>query len=83
MIQRIDYNVETFSQVLLSGSWENGEWDWERFHIGTFKSLEDATKCINKIKIDNDTPIARIYKETRTWGEDGWDVTTELITERS
>lgn len=79
----IDYVVRTYQQVLFSGTWEVGYWDWEikEYH---FPTMEKAEEYLNTVYICPDLSIARIYKVTKTIDDYfDMDLDEELLVEKN
>lgn len=83
MKEKVTYDVVTYTQVLFSGTWEDGNWDWELKHYDSFKDYNDAVAFLGKFTICDDLPIARLYKVTKTWDGEDWETNEELLIERS
>ena len=79
---RVSFDVVTYSQVLFSGTWEDGNWDWELKTVGSFKTFEEAKMYLDGITINDDTVLARLFKETSVWDEDGWTTDEEMLIEK-
>lgn len=81
-MNKVSYDVVTYSQVLYSGTWEDGNWDWELKTVGTFKTLKEAKEFLEHITICNDLTLARLFKVTKAWDQDDWTSEEELLIEK-
>lgn len=69
---KIVFCVEECYQVLYSGTWEDGHWDWEcKYH--EFKTRSEADKYLDSLPITDDMPIARYWQRTYMWDGEAWD----------
>ena len=82
MTEEIIYAVMSIWQVLYSGTWEDGDWDWETNEEDAFDNLEDAVECAKKFELTNDMPLVRVYKRTKIWDGEYWDINDELVFEK-
>jgi len=80
---KVSYDVVTYSQVLYSGTWEDGNWDWELKTVGSFKTYKEAKKYLAAITICDDLTLARLFKETTYQDEDGYTTDEELLVEKT
>lgn len=78
----VNYKITTYSQVLLSGTWEDGEWDWKLTDY-PFETRESAEKFLEKITITKDLSMARLYKVRKYEHDDEMETTEELLIEKS
>lgn len=58
---KVEYMIAYYRQVLYSGTWEDGDWDWEDSYEH-FKTREDAEAKFRKSVPTDDVPIIRLYK---------------------
>ena len=65
------YEVVVWTQVLRSGTWDGGDWEWVSSRTKFSSSHYDfAKKLFDSIQISNDIPIVELTKEEEIW-EDG------------
>ena len=78
------YVVTELRQVLKSGNWTCGEWDWEATEHN-YQDINAAKRFFDEITIDDDTPCVRLEVATDEFDTefDCWVATDlTLIAER-
>ncbi len=61
-----------YKQVLYSGTWEDGNWDWE-VTSQEFRSRAKAEEAFHKLKATDDIPIIRLYEQKLYGKHDGYE----------
>ena len=77
---KVIYTIVRWHQVLLEGTWEDGDWDWE-YDEEIYEDEESARRVFGNLEIDENTPIIRLYKVYKD--EYGSNIEEEVLDEIS